>query len=299
LVELVGGALCRNSIGFVKNLAGPPNRRPQCTVQPRPFQPTVSTWPASTTVGTLPVPLENVMSSSRQSLRVVASRSSHSRPCAPARLLTVGTARLDVHDAVGHGTVEASIRASGGSERPARPFADRGGGRGVVVWRFAGARAPSSAAERRAQRLTGASFWLLAAFVSIEAVRTLINGHHAATSWVGIGPTLRSGRLDERLRRNTRVSILDRPCDLVPVQPPIQPHPDPAAVADVGRAEVVLGLGAHQRLLHALGRGAPQRQAPVAVMVVEEHHECLAPAHEEGRLAVREALGHFGEPEAD
>jgi len=58
---------------------------------------------------------------------------------------------------------------------------------GVVVWRFAGARAPSSDAERRAQRLIGASFWLLAAFVSVEAVRTLIDGDHAATSWVGIG----------------------------------------------------------------------------------------------------------------
>jgi divalent metal cation (Fe/Co/Zn/Cd) transporter len=59
---------------------------------------------------------------------------------------------------------------------------------GVVVWRFAGARTPASAeAERRAQRLIGASFWLLAAFVSVEAVRTLIDGDHAATSWLGIG----------------------------------------------------------------------------------------------------------------
>src|SRR3954451_20028971 len=47
---------------------------------------------------------------------------------------------------------------------------------GVVVWRFAGARTPSAAAEHRAQRLIGASFWLLAAFASVEAVRTLIDG---------------------------------------------------------------------------------------------------------------------------
>jgi divalent metal cation (Fe/Co/Zn/Cd) transporter len=58
---------------------------------------------------------------------------------------------------------------------------------GIVVWRFAGARTPSSAAERRAQRLIGASFWLLAAFVAVESVRAVLGGHHAETSWVGIG----------------------------------------------------------------------------------------------------------------
>jgi divalent metal cation (Fe/Co/Zn/Cd) transporter len=58
---------------------------------------------------------------------------------------------------------------------------------GVVVWRFAGSRAPSPRAERRAQRLIGASFWLLAAFVAVEAVRAMVGGDHAETSWVGIG----------------------------------------------------------------------------------------------------------------
>jgi divalent metal cation (Fe/Co/Zn/Cd) transporter len=58
---------------------------------------------------------------------------------------------------------------------------------GVVLWRFGGARAPSGVAERRAQRLIGASFWLLAAFVAVEAIRTLAGGQHPDVSWVGIG----------------------------------------------------------------------------------------------------------------
>src|SRR3954454_10483448 len=40
----------------------------------------------------------------------------------------------------------------------------------VVLWRFAAARATSEDAEHRAQRLIGASFVLIAAFVAFEAV---------------------------------------------------------------------------------------------------------------------------------
>src|SRR5262245_33656968 len=57
----------------------------------------------------------------------------------------------------------------------------------VVLWRFAGARAGSDLAERRAQKLIGASFYLLAAYVAVEAVRTLAGGSHPEVSWVGIG----------------------------------------------------------------------------------------------------------------
>jgi divalent metal cation (Fe/Co/Zn/Cd) transporter len=57
----------------------------------------------------------------------------------------------------------------------------------VVLWRLAAARVTSEAAERRAQRLIGASFYLLAAYVGVEAVRSLAAGHHPATSVVGIG----------------------------------------------------------------------------------------------------------------
>jgi divalent metal cation (Fe/Co/Zn/Cd) transporter len=57
----------------------------------------------------------------------------------------------------------------------------------VLIWRFAGARAGSEAAERRAQRLIGASFYLIAAYVGVEAVRTLVVGDRPDISWVGIG----------------------------------------------------------------------------------------------------------------
>src|SRR5437588_586901 len=61
-----------------------PTGRPQCTRQPWPSSPMVTPPPASTIVGTTP-PGEYEKSSSRQSDRVVASRSSHSRPSALSR----------------------------------------------------------------------------------------------------------------------------------------------------------------------------------------------------------------------
>jgi divalent metal cation (Fe/Co/Zn/Cd) transporter len=57
----------------------------------------------------------------------------------------------------------------------------------VVLWRFAGARATSAAAERRAQRLIGVSFFAIALYVSVEAARSLIGAHAPDASWVGIG----------------------------------------------------------------------------------------------------------------
>jgi divalent metal cation (Fe/Co/Zn/Cd) transporter len=57
----------------------------------------------------------------------------------------------------------------------------------VVLWLFTGTRGRSGAAERRAQQLIAASFFVLAAYVAIESVRTLFGGHRPETSWVGIG----------------------------------------------------------------------------------------------------------------
>ena len=56
----------------------------------------------------------------------------------------------------------------------------------VVVWLFTGSRLGSTHAERRAQQMIAISFYVLAAYVGIEAVRTLINADHPQTSWVGI-----------------------------------------------------------------------------------------------------------------
>jgi divalent metal cation (Fe/Co/Zn/Cd) transporter len=57
----------------------------------------------------------------------------------------------------------------------------------VVLWRFAERRSGSEAAERRAQQLIAASFFLLAAYVGAEAIRTLVAGDHPEPSWAGIG----------------------------------------------------------------------------------------------------------------
>ncbi len=57
----------------------------------------------------------------------------------------------------------------------------------VVVWLFTGSRVGSPTAERRAQRLIALSFYVLAAYVFVEAGRSLIAGIEPEASWVGIG----------------------------------------------------------------------------------------------------------------
>jgi divalent metal cation (Fe/Co/Zn/Cd) transporter len=56
----------------------------------------------------------------------------------------------------------------------------------VVVWLFTGSRLRSQTAERRAQQMIALSFYVLAAYVGIEAVRTLVAADEPGTSWVGI-----------------------------------------------------------------------------------------------------------------
>jgi divalent metal cation (Fe/Co/Zn/Cd) transporter len=62
----------------------------------------------------------------------------------------------------------------------------------VIIWRFWGSRAISETAERRAQKLVAVQFFILAPYVAVEAVRTLITGHEADVSWLGIGLTVGS-----------------------------------------------------------------------------------------------------------
>ncbi len=57
----------------------------------------------------------------------------------------------------------------------------------VVVWLFTGGRLHSETAERRAQQVIAISFFLLAAYVTIESLRTLAGSSHPDPSWVGIG----------------------------------------------------------------------------------------------------------------
>jgi divalent metal cation (Fe/Co/Zn/Cd) transporter len=57
----------------------------------------------------------------------------------------------------------------------------------IIVWRFASRRSDSEAAERRAQQLVAISFFILAAYVGVESVRTFFGSDHPQTSWIGIG----------------------------------------------------------------------------------------------------------------
>lgn len=57
----------------------------------------------------------------------------------------------------------------------------------IIVWLFTGSRLGSERAERRAQQLVAASYFILAAYLGVESVRTLIGGDHPEASWVGIG----------------------------------------------------------------------------------------------------------------
>jgi divalent metal cation (Fe/Co/Zn/Cd) transporter len=79
-----------------------------------------------------------------------------------------------------------------------------------VLWLFTGRRVGSEAAERQAQQLVAVSFFLLAAYVGVESVRSLIGGHEPGTSWLGVGlaafttptmPLLASGAGSARRRR--------------------------------------------------------------------------------------------------
>ena len=57
----------------------------------------------------------------------------------------------------------------------------------VIIWRFTGQRVRSDAAERRAQKVVAVTFFLLAPYISVEAVRRLSAGSEAEGSWVGVG----------------------------------------------------------------------------------------------------------------
>ena len=56
----------------------------------------------------------------------------------------------------------------------------------IIVWRFTGSRTLSHAAENRAQKLVAIQFFILAPYVTFEAVRALINGERPEESVIGI-----------------------------------------------------------------------------------------------------------------
>ena len=56
----------------------------------------------------------------------------------------------------------------------------------IIIWRFTGSRVMSASAERRAQQLVAAQFFLLAPYVAVESVRALAGGEHPDVSVVGM-----------------------------------------------------------------------------------------------------------------
>ena len=56
----------------------------------------------------------------------------------------------------------------------------------IVIWRFTGSRLVSATSERRAQKLVAVSFYLLAPYIAVEAVRALAGGDRAETSVAGL-----------------------------------------------------------------------------------------------------------------
>lgn len=84
--------------------------------------------------------------------------------------------------AVAAGIVAASIALIGfGLDSAIEGFASV-----VIVWRFTSWRTVSEHAEHRAQKLVAVQFFILAPYVAVESLRTLIDGSHADVSIVGI-----------------------------------------------------------------------------------------------------------------
>lgn len=106
-----------------------------------------------------------------------------------ARLLAwggIGYHILEAAVAIGAGVTAGSIALIGfGADSLIEALAGF-----VVLWLFTGARLGSHTAERRAQQLIAGSFFLLAAYVGIESVRSLAGGHEPDVSWLGIGLAL-------------------------------------------------------------------------------------------------------------
>jgi divalent metal cation (Fe/Co/Zn/Cd) transporter len=97
--------------------------------------------------------------------------------------LGVGWHALEAAIAIGAGLAAGSIALIGfGADSLVEAFAGF-----VVLWRLAAARVTSGDAERRAQQLIAISFYVIAAYVAVEAARSLVAGDEPGASWLGIG----------------------------------------------------------------------------------------------------------------
>jgi divalent metal cation (Fe/Co/Zn/Cd) transporter len=97
--------------------------------------------------------------------------------------LGIGWHVFEAAVAVGAGVAAGSIALIGfGADSLVETLAGM-----ILIWRFGGGRQESETAERRAQRLIAISFYAIAAYVAVEAIRTLLEASRPGTSWIGIG----------------------------------------------------------------------------------------------------------------
>jgi divalent metal cation (Fe/Co/Zn/Cd) transporter len=97
--------------------------------------------------------------------------------------LGVGWHGIEAAIAVGAGLVAGSIALIGfGADSLIESVAGF-----ALLWRFSASRAASEEAERKAQKLIAVSFYVVAAYVGFEAVRSLLMADRPEASWVGIG----------------------------------------------------------------------------------------------------------------
>ncbi len=62
----------------------------------------------------------------------------------------------------------------------------------IVIWRFTGRPPPIRRGRGASAEARRVSFFLLAPYIAQDAIRTLIDGQHPGTSWVGIGLSIGS-----------------------------------------------------------------------------------------------------------
>jgi divalent metal cation (Fe/Co/Zn/Cd) transporter len=97
--------------------------------------------------------------------------------------LGVGWHGVEAAIAIGAGLMAGSIALIGfGADSLIESFAGF-----ILLWRFAASRVTSEDAEQRAQQLIAISFYVIAAYVGFEALRSLLTGDRPEASWVGIG----------------------------------------------------------------------------------------------------------------
>lgn len=62
----------------------------------------------------------------------------------------------------------------------------------IVIWRFTGDRRLSETSEHRAQKAVAVSFWLLAPYIAVQALRDLLGTHEVSTTVLGVVVTASS-----------------------------------------------------------------------------------------------------------